>query len=321
MASRYSQFESYKPWSPGDPPRHVPVSVRLRLLLGGFLNQFGWLFGGFGLVFVWIFGGTAALHDLAFFRGELATTDGVITAVVDARMSINEQPVHRFEYEYSVDGEPYTGATKGFEGAYAEGANIIAEYVIADPGRSRIQGLSLGGGLMFLLPMIFPLVGFGMVAYGLYRGLRGGRLLRNGKLATGELVSVEPTNTKINEQTVYKYTFRFRADDGREYEAIGKTHDSTRFEGEAEGDVGSDVMEFSDEEEGEQEEHVIREPLLYIPENPADSVLLDSLPGSPRIGDDGEITGSVFKLLPLLILPGLVFAGHGWWFLHVLEIV
>ena len=40
-----------QPFSFSLPPRDVPLTVRLQVLFGGFLNQFGWLFFGFGMVF------------------------------------------------------------------------------------------------------------------------------------------------------------------------------------------------------------------------------------------------------------------------------
>ena len=38
------------------PPREVPTGLRLMVLFGGALTQFGWVFFGFGMIFVWAFG-------------------------------------------------------------------------------------------------------------------------------------------------------------------------------------------------------------------------------------------------------------------------
>ena len=51
-------------WNLSDPPRDVPMLVKLRLLCGGFNNQLGWLFFGFGMIFAWAFIGQADLTQL-----------------------------------------------------------------------------------------------------------------------------------------------------------------------------------------------------------------------------------------------------------------
>jgi hypothetical protein len=300
--------ERYPRRTLGDPPRDVPLSVRLHILLGGFNNQFGWLFFGFGLVFVWVFGGSNALYDLAFFRGELSIADGKVSAIVETNVSINDSEVYEYQYTYDVDNASYAGKTKAFGGEYVENDSVVVEYVVKDHGRSRIKGLSTGSGGVWLAG-IFPLVGLCFMAFGIRKGVRGRRLLRDGRQATGELISQESTNAEVNDQTVFKFTFGFTADDGRSYEVIAKTHVVDRFAGE--------------NIEGDEEEQVtaVREPLLYSPYNPRDAVMLDDLPGGPRIGKGGEIVGPVVAWIPCLVIPLVTVIGHGYWFLHVLEVV
>jgi len=162
------------------PPRAVPVSVRLRLLLGGFNNQFGWLFFGFGMVFVWLFGGSDALHNLAFFHGKLATVQGTITAVVKTNFSINDSPVYEYQYTYSVDGISCQGATKAFGDKFQDHDHVTIEYAVSDHTRSRIQGLSINTGGGLLIGAIFPVIGLVFIALGIRKGIKGARLLRNG---------------------------------------------------------------------------------------------------------------------------------------------
>ena len=159
------------------------MSVRLRILLGGFNNQFGWLFLGFGLVFVWVFGGSSALHDLAFFSGELAVTEGTVSAVIETNVSLNDETIYKYRYSYVVDNVTYTGVTKAFRGRYKEKDNAVVEYSVRDHGRSRIQGLSISTGMAFLIALLFPLVGLIFISLGVRKGLRGGRILRDGKQA------------------------------------------------------------------------------------------------------------------------------------------
>jgi hypothetical protein len=57
------------------PPRPVPLSVRVVILFGGFMNQFGWLFVGFGLIFVWVFTLRADVTSWFYFRGQTRRED------------------------------------------------------------------------------------------------------------------------------------------------------------------------------------------------------------------------------------------------------
>ena len=51
---------------------------------------------------------------------------------------------------------------------------------------------------------------------------------------------------------------------------------------------------------------------MYDHANPRNAVMLDSLPGLPRIDDRGHIqTGSHLTALLVLILPALTIIGHG----------
>lgn len=295
-----------------DPPRTVPFSVQLRLLLGGFRNQFGWLLVGVGLMFVWVFGGTNVLYNLAFFSGELATTEGTISAVVETDITINDQRVYEYEYAYTVDDVSYRGATKGFASKYQENGSVTIEYCVDDQARSRIPRLSTTS-IGLLVVVIFPLIGVIFIAFGVRKGLKGGRLLRDGRQAVGVLVSCEATNARVNDQVVYEFTFTFEAGDDKSYEVVTKTHETERFAGE--GNLKIDQGKKRTSHAG------VQEPILYNPFDPTDAVMLDDLPGGPRIDERGEIRGSGPARIPALIIPGLTVVGHTYWLLRVLEMV
>jgi len=297
------------------PPRSVPLSVRLRLLFGGFINQFGWFFFGFGMVFIWVFGGSNALYNRVFFRGELGIDEGCITAITETNLAINDSRVFAYEYTYSVNGVDYKGATRAFGGRYQEDDAVSIEYPVQDPARSRIRGLSTETNApwwVFLIIAVFPLCGLLCIAYGIRKGLKGARLLRDGKQAMGILISREATHTKVNNQTVYKFAFQFETEDRQTYEAVAKTHNTRLF-------TGENVQ--TSEATGETVEADVREPLLYDPWSPSDAVLLDDLPGSPRINETGGIEGSVSLLLVCLIIPGCAVIGHACWVLYMLELL
>ena len=72
------------------------------------------------------------------------------------------------------------------------------------------------------------------------------------------------------------------------YQAIARTHEIAKLEDQAE------------------------EPLLYDPMRPAYAVMLDDLPGNPRINDNGNIqAGPASGTIMLLIIPLATIIGHG----------
>jgi hypothetical protein len=140
----------------------------------------------------------------------------------------------------------------------------------------------------YLVSLIFPLIGAILIANGLRMGIKANRLLAYGKTAAGKLTSKVGTNVQINEKTVYKLTFEFTAEDGYSYEVIAKSHTPEKLEDEA------------------------QEPLLYDADDPNYAVMLDSLPGSPRVDERGNIrTASPVQALLSLVLPLVTIIGHG----------
>jgi hypothetical protein len=128
-------------------------------------------------------------------------------------------------------------------------------------------------------------VGFVLAVAGMQKGLRARHLMSTGKLALGTLESKEPTHSRVNNQTVYRFTFEFPADGGGTYTVVGKTHRAYELEDEP------------------------QERLVYDPRNPSDAALLDELPCRPSIDRRGDFTadGGRDPLLAALNLlaPGL----------------
>ncbi len=271
------------------PPRGVPLLVGLRVLFGGVLSQMGWFFFGFGMIFVWVFTLSSDLTGWYVFRGALEKAEGRITASRKTRMSVNDTPVWEYSYQFTAaDGRSYEGKSYKTGGGERTGRAVQVEYRNGRPEASRIEGMRRGTvGLIGVFPVLFPAVGLAMVAGSARKGLKGLRLLREGHSAKGRLVGKEATNTKINEQVVYRMTFEFEAYDGRTYEAEARTHVPGVLEDEAE------------------------EPLLYDPADPSCAVMLDDLPGSPRIDEHGQIRCAAAPLaFASVLIPAVSILGH-----------
>jgi len=279
------------------PPRSVPLAVRVGNLFGGFFNQFAWLWLGLTGAFAWFFLGNADLAGLYHFRRPLGRAQGVVTASRGTNFKENDVRVyaHVFRFE-GPDGRAYTGTSYATGRRLKKGTRVAVEFVRDDPSIARIVGMRRaefgieGWGGVFVLGLLgtFTAVGVGMLAKGVHKGLKANRLLATGLPALGRLKARRPTNTSVNDRTVWEFTFEFRTEDGQTCEAKARTHQVDRL---------SDPR-------GEY--------LLYDPARPAEAVFLDEIPGPVRIDEFGALEAtSPLRSLLSLGLPALVLAGHG----------
>lgn len=281
------------------PPRHVPWPVRGQVLFGGFANQFGWLFFGFGLIFIWFFGSMADLSSIYFSLGQVETIAGVVSEVEETSATESDIRVYASHYTFRVEQleQEFPGVSYTTGPRFSSGDQVTVEYLAQNPEISRIQGAraNLFSPWVVCLVGIFPSVGLGFLAVGVRQGIKGYRLLTNGRVGLGRLISKEPTNMRVNRKTVYKLTFEFKSDEGLTYQAVAKTHLTHLLLDEA------------------------QEQLLYDPANPTYAVMLDDLPGAPDIDELGRIQAANLgrSMLPL-ILPVLVLGIHGIIFLFVI---
>ena len=251
------------------PPRPVPWPIRTQVLFGGFFNQFGWLFFGFGMIFVWVFGLSADFSSAQFALSESKTTQGTISDIQSTSASENDTPVYANHFVFRVEREEtdYAGVSYTTGQRFSIGQMVPVQYLVDNPDVSRIEGArgNTFSPWIICLVAIFPTIGLIFIIAGLRRGVKGNRLLHNGKIGQGRLVDKSATNTRINNRTVFKLTFEFEAEDGMTYQATAKSH----------------LTENLEDEPWEQ--------LLYNPRNPSDAVLVDNLPGAPDIDESGNI--------------------------------
>lgn len=269
------------------PPRPVPWPIRAQAMFGGVFSQFGWLWLGFTMIFLWLFGGMTSFNGLFFLVSNVDTAQGVVSTIGDTGASENETPVYANHYAFRVERleQDFHGISYTTGQTFSEGERVTIEYLSNNPDISRIQGARSGTFSPWVLCFvgIFPLIGIIFVAVSLVSGFKANRLLTHGRVALGTLINKEPTNTRINNQTVYKLTFEFTADTGQRYEATARSHQPYALEDEP------------------------QEQLLYDPQNPKKAVLLDSLPGEPDIDEWGNIqVANIGRSIRSLILPAAV---------------
>lgn len=247
------------------------------------------------------------MRDWILFRdSDIDVTEGIVTLVDETNVKLNEQRVFAYYYEFIVNGVPYRNKTRGFANRHQTGDSATVEFRIVDPRYSRITNLNTGTeGLWFTIP--FVSIGLVIVGFGLKNRLKGIHLLKNGLLENAILLKKEKTNSSVNDHPVYKFTFGYTVEND-DYKVVAKTHDLTRFSGEPK----------YEREEGNNNPSEIREPILYLPNSPKTSVLLDSLPGGPRIDENGQIVCSTGRLALVLLAPLLVTLGHIYWITRIL---
>lgn len=277
------------------PPRNVPWTLRVRVLFGGFYNQFGWMWLGFSLIFMWVFPANIDFTSWYQFRSpNIEITQGSITQQQKTNFSeggsdhSDGTPIYVCYYVYRVGHDEYQGKSYAVGAHFNKGHKVKIEYIKNKPSVSRIKGLrNKPMPIWAAFIIIFPFVGLIFIIIGILQGMKANYLLGNGKLAAGKIKNKVATNTKINDQTVYKLIFEFQAEDGRLYETIAKTH----------------LPQLLEDDE--------KEKLLYNPLNPKYAVMIDSLPGSPRIDNQGSfLMGSILQSLVCLILPISTILSH-----------
>jgi hypothetical protein len=138
--------------------------------------------------------------------------------------------------------------------SYTEKCTV--HYSPEDPGLACIEGMSMTSIPLwsFLLVLPFLLVGFFLAVKGIRKGIRSIHLLRFGILGQGTFLRQEDTGMIINNRHVYKLFFELKANDGNTYEVSSSTSRPEKLQDEA------------------------FEKLVYDAANPADAVLIDSLP-------------------------------------------
>ncbi|MDX2285845.1 MAG: DUF3592 domain-containing protein [Bacteroidia bacterium] len=273
------------------PPREIPWLTRLTVLFSGFYMQFGWIFFSFGMIFFWIFVMNSEIV-YALSRRDWQPAQAVVLESEPTGASVNGRTVYRHRYRYEAEGRRYEG--EGFlTGQSLEpGRMLPVQYDRRQPEESRPEA---GGRALFgyevAFVMVFPLVGLIFILIAFRQNTKALDLLVNGKFARGTLVRKEPTNTSINKQIVWRFTFSFTADDGQTYEATGSTHETWLLEDER------------------------TERLLYAPSDPSYAAMYDTIAGAPPLSRDGELQPLPLSKTLALVLPGVSILIHGWVYL------
>lgn len=260
--------------------RELPRGLMCRVLFGGHIVAFGWLFAAAGMMFVLIFLPMLDLSIASYDQEGTAT----ITRIERTNSSENDRPIYRVHYTF-LDG---AGAER--KGASytvsppADAASWRVDYRGDEPSVSRLEGMRRRPfSAVMLIVLVFPIAGLALVLWQLGGARRSLRLLRYGIETRGKLVDKRATSVKVNDAPVMALTF--------EYDVDGTRHRATV--------TTLDPAPLEDDE---------LEPMLYDPYAPAHATTLDHLPGSPNIAPGGTLQARSGMVVHLLIAP-IAFAG------------
>jgi hypothetical protein len=236
--------------------RKIPIGIQIKIWFGNVLTILGLAFFIMGLPFTFAFISFSTLFGPSFNEKD-PTAKALVLDVNSTNSSINDVTVYKYNYQFQTDdGKTYNGQGFSTGKVFNTSDLIVVNYKSENPELSKaveLRSSEFGGGIGFFV-LIFPLIGLIMLFFSIRKAIKQISILKIGELAEGKLLFKTPTNTKINNQTVYALTFEFKATDGQVYQAVTKTHLYQRLEDEQ------------------------LEKLVYDPDKPSNAVLLDALP-------------------------------------------
>jgi hypothetical protein len=274
------------------PPRTVDVLVAAQMLLGGGTSQVGWLILGFGSIFFWFFAWHGDLSGLRLRRGRVAEVAGAASGCKSTGYSVGGSdtrrgtPVYENRYRYSVGGEDFEG--RSFDtGHCVSGGSVVIEYLIGQPGYSRIRGMRRDYlSPWALLAALLPGAGLIMVLLGVRNGRRRIRLLRIGVPAVARIVEKVPTGSRTMGKVDYRVTLDFMARDGSRRSALIKTNEPEK--------LGSGGAEY----------------VLYDPDAPDCAVAVAALPGRLTLDHAGRVVAGPARRF--LAMPAVTLLLNAW---------
>ena len=190
-------------------PRDAPPAIRRNALRGG-MGLFGFLFGGlfFGLgsVFMVIFFPWRLVPEVMLDLGHGEAFSGTVSEVLETNMKVNERPVRKIAYHFTLaDGQTREASCYMTREVPKPGDEVIVRALPPDYRRSRLDGGHINmTGYMGSFTALFPLVGAGVLWITLAFRSRRLRTLRHGKLVMGRVRSATATQTRYNDEQVYR---------------------------------------------------------------------------------------------------------------------
>lgn len=206
--------------------RNVPLGLKLKIFFSDVKAIIGIAFTLTGSIFVIVFGSFFWEAGTGLNEND-PTAPGAVEYISGTGTEINGRRVYKYGYSFSAaDGKRYTGTDEQFVGIAVQGDTVKIRYSAKNPEISEFADFreSVMPWWIMLFIGIFPGIGLIILALAISKTQRTIAVLKVGETAWGQFAGQEPTNTKVNKQTVYRLFFKFTAPNGQEYTATGVTH-------------------------------------------------------------------------------------------------
>lgn len=170
---------------------------------------FGLLFGTFGLLFCFVFLPWKWPLEWKLDHSEPVIVPGQVVEVSATNLSINESKVWKVEVAYRDMGDDRvsTGYVTGKK--FSEGEPVNVRVHPDDPGLSCPEGTRMSEGSLFSsFVLVFPLVGYGLVAGAVVSRARRIKLLTRGRAGTARVIGCKETMTSVDDCKVHKLTLQ-----------------------------------------------------------------------------------------------------------------
>ncbi|MDQ1351622.1 MAG: hypothetical protein QG657_1927 [Acidobacteriota bacterium] len=264
FSNRLSELLSTRIDRLAPPPRRVPLPTVCTALTGIF-GTFGSMFFSFGMIFVWVFGAHAHPIDEWRLGRSFASAPAIVETVSPTHSTINDVPVYEYRFRFNPgDGLPIYGTCYTTGSHWNQGERVVAHYLPDNPDVACLEGARVSEFPIWLVlvVMVCPATGLAFFILSLVLGWRKVKLLRCGEITGTISISSTPTSTTVNDVPVMKYSYEFRDRLGKVYNGVSRALPTDK--------IGDEV----------------REPVLYLPDNPQQSMLVDALPLKFPLGVD-----------------------------------
>lgn len=239
--------------------RSISPLVALSVMFNNIHGYMGLSFAGLGMIFVIVFTPMVDFISPFYFGDDAEKTSGIVTEVNSTNVSVNEDNVLEYKFVFTYMGRTYSGVSYSTDRSFTVDQNAPVEFEPDNPAIARIEDMDLKPMPIFVLfVFIFPGIGFVFLYFAFRKGIPKINAIRYGIMTRGKFMKMEATGGSINNQTIYDCHFSFKDRMGNEFTAVGSTHKTELIRDEAE------------------------ERIIYDPENPANSVVVDAMPSLVR---------------------------------------
>ncbi|HTL81300.1 MAG TPA: DUF3592 domain-containing protein [Bacteroidia bacterium] len=241
-----------------DLPRAIPSGLKRRIIFGNPLVIAAFIPMIVGIILTTVFASLADFKSFKF-KGNEPRVKGSITEMTQTNSRVNHQNIYKYVFSYKTpDGIARTGISYDTWWDINDGV-VDVEYLADEPQTARIVGMrgsefspfvALAGLMPFLIGLIFLIIV-------IRKGRKNVYLVRNGILTEGKVISMQRTNTRINNRYVHIVTFQFLVNNAP-VTAVTRTHLIERITDEA------------------------KEKIIYDSNDPTKANFVDAMPKSVR---------------------------------------